>query len=61
MLTGALPVKAVYAPLPPAPAVLLKVLAENGIGPDIALNKDEEEQENMEVNGENNEENKKKK
>ena len=43
VLSGALPAQAVAAPLPPAPAVLPKILVENGIGPDIVLEKDEQE------------------
>ena len=42
VLIGALPAQAVHAPPLPAPAVLPKILAENGIGPDIVLEKDEE-------------------
>ena len=39
---GALPVQAVSAPPPPALAVLAKILAEKGIGPDIVLEEYEE-------------------
>ena len=52
MLSGALPAQAVSAPPPPAPAVLPKILAEKGIGPDIVLEKDEEEQDAEDTNGE---------
>ena len=44
VLSGALPVQAVSAPPLPAPAVLPKILAEKGIGPDIVLEKNEVEQ-----------------
>ena len=38
VLSGALPVQVVFAPPGlPAPAVLPKILAEKGIGPDIVL------------------------
>ena len=44
MLSGSLPAQAVTAPPPPAPAVLPKILAEKGIGPDIVLKNDKEDQ-----------------
>ena len=43
---------AVFAPPLPAPAVLPKILAEKGIGPDIVLEKDEEQQDAEDENGE---------
>ena len=52
VLSGALQAQAVSAPPPPAPAVLPKILAEKGIGPDIVLEKDEEEQDAEDENGE---------
>ena len=52
VLSGALPVQAVPAPPLPAPAVLPKILAEKGIGPDIVFEKDEEEQDAEDENGE---------
>ena len=42
VLSGALPAHAVSAPQPPTPTVLPKVLAEKGIGSDIASENDEE-------------------
>ena len=51
-MSGAFPVQAVPAPPPPAPALLPKILAEKGIGPDIILEKDEEEQDADDENGE---------
>ena len=42
MLNGALQAKAAFAQPHPAPAVLPKVLAEYGIGQNIALEKNEE-------------------
>ena len=44
VLSGVLLAKAVSAPLPPAPAVLPKILAEKGFVPDIVFEKNEEEQ-----------------
>ena len=44
VLSGALPAQADLAPTLSALAVLPKVLADNGIGPNIVLDKDEEEQ-----------------
>ena len=52
VLSGAPPAQADSAPAPPAPAVLPKILAERGIGPDIVLQKDEEEQVAEDENGE---------
>ena len=52
MLSGALPVQAVSAPALPAPAVLNKIRAEKGIGPDIVLEKNKEEQDAEDENGE---------
>ena len=52
VLSDALPAQAVSAPLPPAPAVLPKILAEKGIEPDIGLEKDEDEQVAKVENGE---------
>ena len=52
MLSGSLPAQAVPGPPPPAPAVLPKILAEKGIGPDIVLKNDEEEQDEKDKNGE---------
>ena len=52
VLSGALPFQAVTAPLPPAPAVLPKILAEKSIGPDIVLEKDEEQEDAEDENGE---------
>ena len=52
VLSGALPIQAGFAPPPPAPAVLPKILAEKGIGPDIVLEKDEKEQDAEDENGE---------
>ena len=52
VLSGALPLQAVPAPPPPAPAVLPKILAEESIGPDIVLEKDEEEQDAEDETGE---------
>ena len=49
---GALQVQAVSAPPPPAPAVLPKILAEQGIKPDIVLEKDEKEQDAEDEKGE---------
>ena len=51
VLSGALLAQAAFAPPPPAPAVLPNVLAEKSIGPDIALNTDEEEQDEEEEYG----------
>ena len=51
-LSGALPVQAVPALLLQAPAVLPKILADQGIGPDIVLKKDEKEQDAEDENGE---------
>ena len=42
VLSGCLPAQAVPAPPPPATAVLPIILAKNGIGPDIVLEKDTE-------------------
>ena len=53
VLSGALQSQAVFAPPPPAPAVLPKILSEKGIGPDIVLEKEEEEQDAEDENGEN--------
>ena len=52
VLSGALSVQAVPAPPPPAPAVLPTILAEKGIGPDIVLEKDEEEHDAEDENSE---------
>ena len=52
MLSGAIPAHAVPAVPPLAPAVLLKILAEKGIGPDIVLKQDEEKQDTEDENGE---------
>ena len=52
MLSGALPDQTVSTPPPPAPAVLPKIIAENGIKPDIVLKKDEEHQDEEDENGE---------
>ena len=52
MLSGALPLLAVPAPPPPAPAVQPKILAEKSIGPEIVLEKDEKEQDAEDENGE---------
>ena len=41
-----------FRPPLPAPAVLPKILAENGIGPDIVLEKNEKEQDAKNKNGE---------
>ena len=51
VLSGALPAQAAPSPPLPAPAVLPKVLGEIGIEPDIALNTDEEEQDEEEEYG----------
>ena len=51
LLSGALLAQAVPAPLPPALVVLLKILAEKGIGPNIVLKKNEEEQDKEDKNG----------
>ena len=51
LLSGALPVQAVSAQLPRAPAVLPKILAEKGIGPNIVLENDEKEQDAEDENG----------
>ena len=51
-----MPFKIVFAPLPVAPAVLPKVIADNCIGLDIALHKDHVEQDKEEANGEEEEE-----
>ena len=58
MLSWALPAQAAFAPPPLALAVLPKILTEKGIGPDIALEKDKEEQDNLEENGKENQEEK---
>ena len=52
MLSGAIPAQAVFAPPPPAPAVLPKILAKKSIEPDIVVEKDEEEQDEEDENGE---------
>ena len=51
VLSGALPAQAVPAQPLPGPAVLPKILAEKGIGPDIVLENDEEEQDAENENG----------
>ena len=58
VFSGALLAQAVFAPIRLAPAVRPKILAEKGIGPDIALEKDKEEQDNVEENGEENQQEK---
>ena len=50
-MSGALLTQAVLAPPPPAPAVLPKIIAEKGIGPDIVLQKIKDEQDKKDVNG----------
>ena len=51
VLSGALPAQAVSEPPLPVRAVLFKILAKKGIGPDIVLEKDEEEQDAENENG----------
>ena len=53
MFGGSLPAQAVHAPPPPAPAVLLKILTENGIGPDNVLTNIKGEQNKGEETGKN--------
>ena len=52
VLSCSLPAQAVSAPPPPAPAVLPKIQAEKGIGPDIVLKKDVDEQDAEDENSE---------
>ena len=52
VLSVALLAQAAFEPTPPGPAGLPNVLAEKGIGQYIALDKDEEKQDEQEENGE---------